>query len=133
MGIREKWQAMVSTRTETGEAHVNKDLQTRYYKTSKDKAMAAVEDVLIRKNFQIKRSESDRGEIVAVAQKGKKVLIVASVIMVRPFRTAVDFSCATETSLPSDFGHSKKLTLELYAALDQSLTYIGSALGNELL
>lgn len=62
-------------------------------------------------------------------QKEKKVLIVVSVITVKPFRTAVDFSCATETALPSDFGSSRKLTVSLYKELDDTLPYIGSDLG----
>lgn len=133
VGIRDTFNRMVSTRTETGEEHPIKELQTRYYKTTKDKAMRAVEDVVKQRGFSIKRSEEDRGEIVAQTTSGKKVLLVVSVITVKPYRTAVDFSCATETALPSDFGYSRKLTLALYKELDQSLPYVGSALGSELL
>ncbi|GAF21303.1 MULTISPECIES: hypothetical protein [Shouchella] len=133
MGVRDTFNRVFSTRTETGEVHPSKELQTRYYKTSKDKAMKAVEDVLKKRGFVIKRSEEERGEIVGQSTKGKKVLIVVSVITVKPFRTAVDFSCATETALPSDFGSSRKLTVSLYKELDDTLPYIGSALGSELL
>lgn len=133
LGVRDTFNRVFSTRTETGEVHPSKELQTRYYKTSKDKAMKAVEDVLKKRGFTIKRSEEERGEIVGQSTKGKKVLIVVSVITVKPFRTAVDFSCATETSLPSDFGSSRKLTVSLYKELDDALPYIGSALGSELL
>ncbi len=133
LGVRDTFNRVFSTRTETGEVHPSKELQTRYYKTSKDKAMKAVEDVLKKRGFVIKRSEEERGEIVGQSTKGKKVLIVVSVITVKPFRTAVDFSCATETALPSDFGSSRKLTVSLYKELDDTLPYIGSALGSELL
>ncbi|MFB4210686.1 DUF1499 domain-containing protein [Shouchella sp. JSM 1781072] len=133
LGVRDTFNRVFSTRTETGEIHPNKELQTRYYKTTKDKAMTAIEELLKKRGFLIKRSEEERGEIVAQSAKGKKVLIVVSVITVKPFRTAVDFSCATDTALPSDFGSSRKLTLSLYRDLDNTLTYIGSALGSELL
>ncbi len=46
LGVRDTFNRVFSTRTETGEVHPSKELQTRYYKTSKDKAMKAVEDVL---------------------------------------------------------------------------------------
>lgn len=133
MGIRDTFNRIISTRTETGEEQPNKELQTHYYKTTKDKAMRAVEELVTKKGFEIKRSEEDRGEIVAQSKSGKKVLLVVSVITVKPYRTAVDFSCATETALPSDFGHSRKLTVSLYKQLDEQLPYVGSALGSQLL
>jgi hypothetical protein len=133
MGFRETMSRIFSTRTETGEEHPVKELQTRYYKTTKDKAMRTIEQVLTQQGLTIKRSEDDRGEIVAQTKSGKKLLLVASIITVKPYRTAVDFSCATETVLPSDFGYSRKFILALYQKLDQELTYVGSALGHELL
>ncbi len=104
MGIKDNLQQLVSSRTETAERHAIDGLRTRYYKTSKDKAFRIVEEVLKTSNWTITRSESERGEIVAKQTKGKKMLLVGTVITVKPFRTAIDFSCSVDTILPSDFG-----------------------------
>ena len=59
MGFRETMNRIFSTRTETGEEHPVKELQTRYYKTTKDKAMRTIEQVLTQQGLTIKRSEDD--------------------------------------------------------------------------
>lgn len=133
MGIKESLQQLVSSRTETAERHAIEGLRTRYYKTSKDKALRAVEELLRASNWTITRSENDRGEIVAKHTKGKKMLLVATVITVKPFRTAIDFSCSVDTVLPSDFGYSRKVILSIYQEIDKELTYVGSGLGEELM
>jgi hypothetical protein len=133
VGFRETLSQLVSSRTETTEHHSNPSLQTHYYKTTKDKAIAAVERVMQQSGFTVKRVEQERGEVIAQSTSGQKSLLVATIVMVKPFRTAVDFSCSTDTILPSDFGHSKKRILSLYEQLDKELPYIGSGLGDELL
>lgn len=108
-------------------------MRTRYYKASKDKVIQAVESVINKDGLVVKRVESERGEVIAHQRKGKKILLVATIVTVRPFKTAVDWSCSTDTILPSDFGYSRKVIGGLYEKLDKELTYIGSGLGEELL
>ncbi len=133
MGFRDVIEFIASNRTETREAHRNEQLKTRYYKSQKDKVMENVETVLKKNGFRVKRSESERGEIIAQESKGTKQLVIATVITVKPFKTAVDFSISTESLLPGDFGKSKKQVLKLYADLDKELTFIGTGLGDQLL
>ncbi|WP_100405075.1 DUF1499 domain-containing protein [Bacillus solitudinis] len=133
MGLKESLMMFFSARAESSEKHFIEELKTRYYKTSKDKAIEAVESVLNKEGLKVKRIEAERGEVIATSQSGQKVLLIATVVTVRPFRTAVDFSCSKETILPSDFGYSRKKVIKLYQMLDKELTYIGSALGDELL
>ncbi|MCK0471356.1 DUF1499 domain-containing protein [Halalkalibacter sp. APA_J-10(15)] len=133
MGALSSIKRFFSIRTETTEGNELKELQTRYYKTTKDKAMQTIENVLIQSGWEIARSEEERGEIVANMKKGKRKMLVLTIITVKPFKTAVDLSCSTDTVLPTDFGHSRKVVVDVYNKIDRELTYIGSSLGNELL
>ncbi|MBP3949732.1 DUF1499 domain-containing protein [Bacillus suaedae] len=133
MGLLDNVKRFFSIRTETTEEHNVKDLQTRYYKTTKDKAMQALEPILVQSGWEIARSEVERGEIVAKMKKGKRKMLVLTIITVKPFKTAIDLSCSTDTSLPTDLGHSQKVVLDMYKKIDKELTYIGSGLGKELL
>ncbi|GAF67053.1 hypothetical protein BTS2_3961 [Bacillus sp. TS-2] len=133
MGFRDFIVFISSNRTETREAHQTEELKTRYYKASKENVMKAVEKVIKDQGFGIKRYELDRGEIVGNEKKGKKQLIVATVITVKPFKTAVDFSVSTDSILPSDFGKSRKVLLSFYQQLDKELSFIGTGLGDQLL
>lgn len=131
MALKDTFGQLFSKRTETSEQHALKELKTRYYKTTKDKALEAAEKVIQEQQWTVKRVEAERGEIVATSLNGKNLFIV-TVITVKPFRTAVDVSCSIDTVLPSDFGQSRKAILAFYKALDQNLTYVGSGLGDEL-
>ncbi|WP_087971881.1 cytosolic protein [Oceanobacillus rekensis] len=110
---------------ETGEKHWDETLRTHYYKTSKDKAMAMLENNF--KNsaeFEINAISAEHGELSVVYKKGKKAFIVATVIMVRPYNTAIDFSVTTESLLPIDFGYSTKLINQLYSQVNRELPLI---------
>ncbi|KGA97840.1 hypothetical protein AJ85_11990 [Alkalihalobacillus alcalophilus ATCC 27647 = CGMCC 1.3604] len=133
MGFRDVIVFISSNRTETREAHQNDQLKTRYYKGSKEKVMEAVEHLIKKNGFHVKRAELERGEIIGQQQKGTKQLIIATVITVRPFKTAVDFSISTDSLLPTDFGKSKKQVISFYEQLDKTLTFIGTGIGDELL
>ncbi|WP_413379162.1 DUF1499 domain-containing protein [Alkalihalobacillus sp. 1P02AB] len=133
MGFRDVIVFISSNRTETREAHQNDQLKTRYYKGSKEKIMEAVESLIKKNGFRVKRSEVERGEIIGQEQKGTKQLIIVTVITVRPFKTAVDFSISTDSLLPTDFGKSKKQVISFYEQLDKELTFIGTGIGDQLL
>lgn len=76
----------------------------------------------------------DRCEIVAQSQErgelsfnihGRKLFyVVATVIMVRPFRTAVDFSVTAKRGM--DFGFGRKVINTFYEELAKSFEYIGT-------
>ena len=133
MGLREAFEYISSNHTETKENHKNERLQTRYYKLQREKTMQGVEAVLKKHDFEIKQSGSERGEIIAVCNKGQKQLAIATVITVKPFKTAVDFSISTESILPGDFGKSKNKIISLYEQLDKEIPFIGTGLGDQLL
>ncbi|WP_026690628.1 hypothetical protein [Alteribacter aurantiacus] len=133
MGFKDTMQKYISTHTETREKHPDEKLQTHYYKSSKDKVMKEVQAMINqRQGLQVQSVSEERGEIIARADSGKKVFLVATVIMVRPYRTAVDFSVTTDTALPVDFGYSRKLIYELYKNLNGRLTFVGAGLGDNL-
>lgn len=112
-------------RAETREEHVDKTLQTRYYKTTKDRALDALENLFRNsQTFELNSISKDHGEISLLKSKGRKAFIVVTVVMVKPFQTAVDFSVSSESILPFDFGYSSKLILELYDLIGKDLPSI---------
>ncbi|ADU31450.1 hypothetical protein [Evansella cellulosilytica] len=134
MGIIQKAKLYLGNHTETKENHFDEKLRTRYYKAMKDKVIAEIEGVINqRQGYEIARVEEDRGEVIVKVKKGKKKLIVFTVIMVRPNKTAVDISVDTDTVLFTDFGHSRHVIYGIYEDLDKRLTFIGSGLGDELI
>lgn len=133
MGVKQTLKKIFSTSTETRENHDDELFQTRYYKTMKDKMMKEIDTMLRnREGFEVASISEDHGEIIVNVKKGKKAFLVVTIIMVRPLRTAVDFSVSTETLFFSDFGYSRKIIEQLYKDLDSRLPFVGTGLGNEL-
>jgi len=125
VSFRQTLRKFFGNRAETREDHVDKTLQTRYYKTTKDRALDSLENSF--KNSQTYKLNSiskDHGEISLLKTKGRKAFIVVTVIMVKPFQTAVDFSVSSESILPFDFGYSTKLIQELYELVNKDLPLI---------
>jgi len=121
----QKLRKFFGNRAETREEHVDKTLQTRYYKTTKDRALDALENVFKNsQTYELNSISKDHGEISLLKTKGRKAFIVVTVIMVKPFQTAVDFSVSSESILPFDFGYSTKLVQELYTLVSKDLTLI---------
>lgn len=132
MGIKQTLQKY-GKRTETAEDHFDKTLQTHYYKAMKDTVVKELETMFgKRQGFDIASFSPEHGEMIVNIRKGKKAFMVVTVIMVRPYRTAVDFSISTDTFFFSDFGYSAKTIRELYKELNERLTFVGTALGSEL-
>ena len=133
MGLIENIQKVFSKHNETQENHTDETLRTHYYKSTKDKVMKEIETMLNKESgFSISSISSEHGEIIVNVKKGKTALLVITVIMVRPFRTAVDFSIATDSFLFTDFGYSRNLARELYKELNSRLTLVGTGLGDSL-
>ncbi|MTH52889.1 cytosolic protein [Bacillus mangrovi] len=131
MSLLKKVQAFFSAHTETAEQHSNPDLRSRYYKATVKKAMDAVQAAASsRGGCAVTSVSEERGEISVHIQKPKSALLVATVISVRPFETAIDFSVSTDTPLPTDFGYSRKVILEYYKKLDSELKFVGAGLNS---
>ncbi|MCT8137412.1 DUF1499 domain-containing protein [Anaerobacillus sp. CMMVII] len=134
MSLKDKFNKFISTHTETRELHSDETLKTRYYKAMKDKAFNEVLTLFQQTpHFEVRDHSVERGEIIVNGGTKKKFFLVATVIMVSPNRTAVDFAVSTETALPMDFGYSAKVIKDTYEKLDKRLEYVGSGLGAKLL
>jgi len=121
----QKIRKFFGNRAETREEHVDKTLQTRYYKTTKDRALDSLENLFRNsQTYKLNSISKDHGEISLLKTKGRKAFIVVTVIMVKPFQTAVDFSVSSESILPFDFGYSTKLIHELYDLINKDLPLI---------
>jgi hypothetical protein len=132
MGTKDTLNKYLSNHTETRETHTDEALKTHYYKAMKDKVF---NELLVlfndRHQFEVKSTDKERGEMIVTCIGSKKKLIIATVIMVAPNRTAIDFAVTSETILPIDFGHSRKFIKELYGQIDCRLEYLGSGLGTQ--
>ncbi|WP_461201317.1 cytosolic protein [Anoxybacillus sp. TBDG-1] len=125
-----KWKYVLTNHNETFERHPDEQLKSRYYKTTQSAALQAVKEMFEQMDgCHIVAISAERGEISVSLTKGKKAFIVATIVSVRPFETAIDFSVTTETKwLPIDFGFSRQLIIRLYDQLAKRFTYIGSGI-----
>ncbi|WP_077621283.1 cytosolic protein [Sediminibacillus massiliensis] len=125
MNFRQFFSKFFNNHSETSENHWDQNLQTHYFKTTKDKGFQVIEDYFNKSsNCEIVALSKEHGEISVNFSKGRKAFVVATVIMVRPYRTAVDFSVTTESVIPFDLGYSHNLIPKLYDELKKELTYI---------
>ncbi|AUJ26022.1 MULTISPECIES: cytosolic protein [Virgibacillus] len=125
MGFRNTISKYFSNHAETQDNHWNASLQTHYYKTTKEKAMQALENLFEQSSkYDIHAISKEHGELSIQVKKGKKAFIIATVIMVRPYQTAIDFSVTTESQLPIDFGYSTKVIQQLYREINKALPFI---------
>src|SRR5690625_7601115 len=93
MSLVQKLKKYFSNHAETRDHHEDLDLQTRYYKTTKDHALMIIENFI--KNSQIYEMNSlskTHGEISVVKKKGKKLFIIVSVLLVKQKKIAFTFS-----------------------------------------
>lgn len=128
MSLRNTLSKYFNNHSESREEHWDPSLQTHYYKTTKDKGMQMLENLFRNSpSYEINSISKEHGEISVNVKKGKKAFIVATVIMVRPYQTAIDFSVTTESVMPIDFGYSFKLIQKLYEQTDKELPIIRKA------
>lgn len=127
MGFANKLKDMFSTHQETSENHYNPELKSHYYKTTYKNALQAVKEIIQNTpGMEITSVSEERGEMSVSIDRPRKAFLIVTIISVRPYETAVDFTVTTETILPTDFGYSKKLILELYRQLDQKERFAGT-------
>lgn len=133
MSIIAKVKQFFTTQAETTDTHKSEQLRSRYYKTNTQNALKVIEEMLRGiKDCRITSVSPERREISAAFTGKTKALLVVTVVTIRPFETAVDFMVFTETVLPTDFGFSKRLIIDLYNMLDKRLVFIGTGLGQKL-
>ncbi|MBU5593651.1 cytosolic protein [Amphibacillus sp. MSJ-3] len=124
MGFKESWNKYFNNHSESRDNHWDPGLKTHYFKTTKDKAF----DTLLRyfKNqpgCKINSTSERHGEI-SINFKGKRrAFIIVTVIMVKPFKTAIDFSITTEGHL-FDLGFSHKLITKFYEDLKKEMQIV---------
>ncbi|UJL45032.1 cytosolic protein [Virgibacillus sp. NKC19-16] len=125
MSFRSTINKYFNNHAESSENHEDTSLQTHYYKTTKDKGLSMLENFFTNSEvYEVNSISKEHGEISVLIKKGRKAFIVATVIMVRPYQTAIDFSVTTESVLPFDFGYSTKVIQHLYKAINKDLPLI---------
>ncbi|MDC3415735.1 cytosolic protein [Aquibacillus salsiterrae] len=131
MSIQQTFNKYFNNHSETSDKHWDPKLKTHYFKTTKDKGFKAVEDYFRNSaSFEVVAVSEERGEISANYKKGKKAFVIVTIIMVRPFRTAVDFSVTTESAIPFDLGYSHKLIPKFYEELKKELPLVDAPKGS---
>jgi hypothetical protein len=130
MSVWNKLKYALTNHCETRENHEDEQLRSRYYKTTNTNAIKVVKELIESSpDYELLSVSEERGEFSVATRRGKKAFIVITVISVRPFETAIDFSVTTDTKvLPFDFGWSRRVILDLYNKLNQRLPYIGSGI-----
>ncbi|ENH97061.1 hypothetical protein J416_07692 [Gracilibacillus halophilus YIM-C55.5] len=128
MSLRSTINKHFNNHSETRDKHSDPALQTHYFKTTKDKAMQQLEATFRNmKEAQIIAVSKEHGEISFNYKAGRKVFVIMTIIMVRPYRTAIDISATTESAIPFDLGYSHKLIPKLYDTIKKELDFIGTS------
>ncbi len=126
MGVLDNIKSVFSTQCETGDHHPDESLRSHYYKTTAPNGFKAVKELMEKlEGFEIVAAYEDRGEISVNIKKGRKAFMVVTIISLRPFETAIDFSVTTDTKiLPMDFGYSKAMIKSMYEQLNKKLVFV---------
>lgn len=124
MGFKEAFNKYFNNHSETAEIHWDKKLESKYFKTTKDRGFDAVMHYFKQNpNCEVKASSQERGEITVNYKGKRRAFVVATIIMVKPFRTSVDFSVTTEGGL-FDLGFSHNLITKLYDDLKKEMELV---------
>lgn len=126
MSLLQSLKQVFSNHCETSDHHNDFQLRTHYYKTTAANAFTAIKELVEGLNgFELLSTSQEHGEISVNVKRGKKAFMVISIVSLRPFETAVDFSVTTETAfIPFDFGYSKEIVKKMYELLDQKLVLV---------
>lgn len=121
MGFKETFNKYFNNYSETRDNHWDKNLKTKYFKTTKDQAFDKVLYYFRQQpNCKI-NSESEKHGEISINYKGKRrAFIIVTIIMVKPYRTAIDFSITTEGGI-FDLGFSHNLIPKLYQGLEKQI------------
>lgn len=127
MGFKETFNKYFNNHSESRDKHWDPELKTKYFKTTKDKAFEFVHRYFNQNSNATINSASERHGEISVNFKGKRrAFVIITIIMVRPQKTAIDFSITTEGGI-FDLGFSHNLIKKFYAdmtkefqVLDQS-------------
>ncbi|MGC4376135.1 cytosolic protein [Fictibacillus sp. Mic-4] len=127
-----KMRTFLTNSAETRENHNDPEFQTHYFKARQADVMKAISGIIQKKpSCRLLGISEERGEIAFEMTKPRKSFVVITVITVKPFRVAVDLNVSTETSLPFDFGNSKKIISNFYRELKEELEFIGTSLAEK--
>lgn len=112
----------------TSDHHQDKELQTRYYKITQDKALTEVEGIFSDKQrYEIKSISREHGEILLEAKK-HAITIVVSVVPIRNFENAIDFYVSTDKWRPTGaYPQLKQEVIEAYNRLGKKITAVESS------
>ncbi|QSS99197.1 cytosolic protein [Pontibacillus sp. ALD_SL1] len=133
MNIKQWFSTYFTNHAETSEEHWNEALRTHYFKTTKDKAFPQLEDYYKNSSkYKLVSSSIEHGEMSLQTVKGKKAFIVVSIVMVQPYRTAIDYSVTTESALPFDFGHSHKLIQKQHKEIKELLPFLETGMAHKM-
>ncbi|RLQ97978.1 hypothetical protein [Falsibacillus albus] len=104
---------------ETSEKHSDPSLATHYYRTSFDKAFEAVGEIFSDSMYKPISHSKEHGEW-AFQKKG--IFIIASIVTVRPFETAIDFKITSDdTKISGPYPKLRKEIISYYNWLDGNL------------
>src|SRR5699024_7887674 len=124
MGFKETWKKHFNNHSESSDNHWDPELKTHYFKTTKDRAFDTVLNYFKnRKGCEVNSSSEQHGEISFNYKGKRRAFVIVTIIMVKPFRTAVDFSITTEGSL-FDLGFSHKLISTFYDEMKKEMQLI---------
>ena len=128
-----KLQNLLQNHAETSELHVDESLKTHYFKTNKTEVLKALQSIIEKEeSFREIECSYERGEVTFEVSHPKHAFAVISVITVQAYKTAVDLTVSSESVLPVNFGHNKRIIRKVYEELKNILPFLGTSLAEKL-
>ncbi|TCP32104.1 hypothetical protein EV207_10177 [Scopulibacillus darangshiensis] len=117
MTLLSKISRLFDNHSETADHHDDQRLRTHYYRTTKDKLYKECLQMIEREaDMRVVAESHERGEISVQLTGKKNGLLIITIIMVRAFHTAVDFSLSLEKGM--NFNYCEKQIEAFYQKLD---------------
>ncbi|WP_108671247.1 cytosolic protein [Peribacillus acanthi] len=125
MGFFSSFLKRFDSQVETGDHNPDDRLKTRYYKADLRKVLHEIESVLKKKGAVIGNVSAEHGELSATIKTPVNAFVVASIVTVRPFETALDFTVSTEMKrITGNYNVLADLIHSLYLEIDGKVPVI---------
>jgi hypothetical protein len=123
MGLFSSFLKRFDSQVETGDHNSDERLKTHYYKADLRKVLNEIESVLKGKGAVIGTVSVEHGELSATIKSPVNAFVVASIVSVRPFETALDFTISTEVKkITGNYNVLADIIQSIYLEMDQKVS-----------
>lgn len=129
MSLLNKMSRLFDSHVETNDNHDDSRLRTHYYRSTKEKLFKGCQKLIDAEPDMTLISDSlERGELSARLSGKRSGLLVVTIVSVRAFHTAVDFSISVDKSF--NFNYGEKRIEQIYKKIDSDFPVVKTNSGH---